>query len=284
MNVNFKQKRIVELTVNGGNAGKAIDILAREAGLSKRVLKDCMLKGAVWLQRPRGKRKRLRRATTVLQPGDLIALYYDEQLLLREPPPARRLWSCNEYSVWYKPAGLLAQGNQYGDHASLLRQAELAHPLRKPVYLVHRLDREAEGLMLIAHTQTAARRLSQMFQRQQIRKQYVIGIAGRLEHQQGEITQPLDGKPACTEYQVMAYDVVSNTSQLLVEIKTGRTHQIRRHFELIDHPVMGDPRYGRYNKNQQGLQLRATRLSFVCPFSSQQREFDLAKLLKEPSV
>ncbi len=50
-------------------------------------------------------------------------------------------------------------------------------------------------------------------------------------------------------------------------IRTGRKHQIRSHFEMFDHPVIGDPRYGEGNKNKEGMQLAATALEFQCPFN-----------------
>lgn len=267
-----------ELTVSAQDAGPAVDLLVKHTGISKRKLKEAMIRGAVWLRHGHGKLKRLRRATAVLRPGDVVAFYYDPELLERIPPTATLLWRCQEYSVWYKPPGLLAQGNEYGDHASLLRQVELADPLRKPVYLIHRLDREAHGLMLIAHTQTAARHLSQLFQRQQVRKIYAVRVLGKPAIAQGDIQQPLDGKPAVTHYEVIGYDADTNTSLLRVQIQTGRTHQIRRHMELFGHPVMGDPKYGRGNKSAEGLQLAATHLQFECPLTQALREFDLAML------
>ncbi|MBI1422548.1 MAG: RNA pseudouridine synthase [Gammaproteobacteria bacterium] len=275
------QRQSWELTASSDDTGSAVDYLVRHTGISKGKLKDAMIKGAVWLQRGRGKRKRLRRATSALQAGDVLILHYDAELLARVPPTASRLWHCRDYSVWYKPPGLLAQGNEYGDHASLLRQAELADPLRKPVYLIHRLDREARGLMLIAHNQTAARHLSQMFQRQQVSKLYEVKVLGKPAEAQGEINQMLDGKAARTRYVLRTHDVASNTSVLDVEIDTGRTHQIRRHLEGLGHPVMGDPRYGRGNKTAEGLQLTALRLAFTCPLTNTAREFDLNHLRQD---
>ncbi len=275
-----QRKQSWEWQVSPQNAGEAVEFLVQHTGLSKRKLKEAMNKGAVWLRHGRGKLKRLRRATTLLQAGDVLTLHYDPELLEREPPRATLLWRCREYSLWYKPPGLLAQGNEFGDHASLLRQAELSDPMRKPVYLIHRLDREAQGLMLIAHTQTAARHLSQLFQRQQVSKGYEVRVLGKPTHAHGEIRQPLDGKPALTEYVLQSYDAETNTSVLQVRIKTGRTHQIRRHLDLLGHPVMGDPRYGRGNKSAQGLQLTAVRLGFTCPLTQAAREFDLKALMQ----
>lgn len=274
------RKQSWRFQVTDANAGQAAEFLMRYTGLSKRTLKDAMNKGAVWLCRGKSKRKRLRRATSALQAGDRLEVHYDAELLACVPPPAKMLWRCRDYSVWYKPPALLAQGNEYGDHASLLRQAELADPLRKPLYLIHRLDREAHGLMLIAHTQSAARKLSQLFQHQQVNKYYEVRVLDKLENAQGEIHLPLDGKPASTHYEVLDYDAETNTSVLHVQIQTGRTHQIRRHLEMLGHPVIGDPRYGHGNKSNAGLQLKANRLCFTCPLTKETREFDLAELFQ----
>lgn len=239
-----------------------------------------MNKGAVWLQRGRTKRKRLRRVTTPLRTGDRLAVYFDPDLLSLSPPVARVLWQSREYSLWYKPAGLLSQGNDYGDHASLLRQAELSRQSGQG-YLVHRLDREAMGLMLIAHTQDAARRLSALFQQRQVQKWYEVRVVGQPSPSRGRINQLLDSRSAITDYEVIHYDSKNATSLLRVQIETGRRHQIRRHLAMIGHPVLGDPLYGKGNKNAEGLQLRAVRLQFRCPFSQVLRDFQLDTLLDE---
>jgi len=170
----------------------------------------------------------------------------------------------------------MAQGTEYGDHCSLLRQAELFFRPQRKVFLVHRLDREAEGLMLIAHNEEAAAKLSHLFQKNQIIKRYTVEVLGNLFERPGKrIDLPLDGKPALTEYEAVSYDPGTNTSKALVHIKTGRLHQIRRHLDLIGHPVMGDPRYGTGNKNRAGLRLIADELRFHCPFTKREVVFTL---------
>ena len=78
----------------------------------------------------------------------------------------------SRYSVWFKPAGLMSQGTKYGDHCSLLRLAGLFFKSKRKVFPVHRLDREASGMVLIAHDKTAAGKLSRLFRSQQIIKRY----------------------------------------------------------------------------------------------------------------
>lgn len=259
-----------------------VDFLHRHSGLSKQQIKDAANKGAVLLRRA-GAAKRLRRAKAELRVGDLIELHYDRAILALEPPPARCIDDRAAYSVWFKPAGMLAQGNEFGDHCALLRIAETAWQPPRKAWLIHRLDREASGLMVIAHTQAVAANLSRQFQRNQVRKRYRVQVRGNVaaQHgQQGRIDQPLDGKPALTEYRaealIVAGDADHNASTLAVEIRTGRLHQIRRHLAALGHPVIGDPRYGAGNKDAGGLRLAAVGLAFHCPLTRTPVEFALA--------
>ncbi|KGK41758.1 hypothetical protein LH51_12535 [Nitrincola sp. A-D6] len=244
----------------------AASLLSRLSELPKQRIKDAMSKGAVVLKRKHS--KRLRRASEKLLAGDKLILSYDADILSRQLPEGIHcLDQRKSYSVWFKPAGVMSQGTAFGDHLSLLRQVE--QHTNKPVFLVHRLDRETAGLMLIAHTKTAAATLSNLFQQQRINKVYQAWVAGKAPTQ-GEILTPLDGKPANTSFRRTGYDENLNQSQLEITLATGRTHQIRRHLAELGYPVMGDPRYGKNNKNSEGLQLKAVQLSFECPERKQQ--------------
>ena len=250
---------------DGGST--ACDLIAARAGLAKSRVKDAMCKGAVWLTGKRGGRKRLRKATAQLRPGDVLELSYDPRLLAVKPPVAQCLHDGGQYSVWLKPAGLLSQGTDYGDHCSLVRQVEVHFWLKRPVLPVHRLDREAAGLMILAHSKAAAAKLSQLLQDNAIDKQYRVTVLGHPIPEQGVIELPLDNKPAITCYALTSYDSAGNTSVVEVTLKTGRLHQIRRHFAMLGHPVLGDPKYGVGNKNTTGMELVAHRLTFRCPFT-----------------
>jgi tRNA pseudouridine32 synthase/23S rRNA pseudouridine746 synthase len=249
------------------------DFLALQSGLAKSRIKDCMNKGGVWLQRGDGKLLRNRKAKTPLRPGDRVCLYYDETILGQEPTRPQLIADHIEYSVWDKPAGLLAQGTVFGDHCSLLRLAQLAFSPSREAFLIHRLDREASGLMLIAHTKRAASSLSQIFQAHLVLKQYAITVLGLWQQDEGSIVLSLDGKEAVTGYQLLGQDLEQGTSRLLITLQTGRFHQIRRHFAMNGFPVMGDPKYGSGNKNNTGLALRAVHLAFDCPLCRQHRDF-----------
>ena len=270
-------KIIIKADVAPGDKGPACDFLASRSGLPKGRIKDAMNKGAVRIKRKRGGFNRLRRATATLFPGDRIELYYDEKLLSLKPPEATCIRDLKHYSVWDKPAGLVAQGTEYGDHCSLMRRAELYFAPQREVFLVHRLDREAAGLMLIAHSGDAASKLSALFAGNNIIKKYRVEVLGDLGGKDGSgvIDLPLDGKPSVTEYNVLSYSIESNISTVNAVIRTGRLHQIRRHFDLIGFPVMGDPKYGKGNKNAEGMKLAAVSLKFFCPFQNREMEFTI---------
>lgn len=259
----------VALEVEPGDSMIAVDFLMDNVDLSKSRLKDIMNKGAVWLKRGSGPKKRLRRAMTDLKAGDILEVYYDERLLSLKPAKANLLDDQEVYSVWVKPAGMLTQGTEWCDHTSLMRQVELHFHPRREVFLIHRLDREASGLVVFAHNRRIAAQLSKLFQENGIEKKYRIEVLGELGQpgEQGTIETPLDDKACRTRYQVVKYEPHTNASKVDVWIDTGRKHQIRRHFDSIGHPVMGDPKYGQGNKNREGMKLTAVELTFESPIT-----------------
>jgi len=269
----IQQNHLIDAT----NAGQiASDFLAEKSGLSKQKIKDAMTKGAIWLKRHNKPRRHLRRAKEVLQNRDRLEIFYDEALLSRKVEGALCLHDASGYSVWFKPAGAVAQGNDWCDHLSIQRIAEQTLEPKRTAFVVHRLDRETAGLMLLAHSKGVAANLSEQFQKRDVTKHYLCQVRGEAPLS-GEIDAKLDGKAAQTLYKRLSYDSTSNTSWLNVEILSGRTHQIRRHLELIAHPVMGDPKYGRGNKNSLGLQLFAVKLAFTCPVSRELKTFELSQ-------
>ncbi|MBV2129041.1 pseudouridine synthase [Arsukibacterium indicum] len=266
-------------------AGQAIAILAAAVPeLTKGRLKDAMNKGAVQLlARPV---KRLRRAQYALQVGQVLQLHYDPDILSRSCPSAALIADFRSYSVWFKPAGMLSQGNEWGDHLSILRFAE-QHFGSRPVFLLHRLDREASGLVLIAHTKAAAAAFSKLIAARQLSKTYLVQVKGALAADllaAGEISLALDGKACLTRFKQLTYQSETDTSWLEVDLISGRKHQIRRHFAAAGHPVMGDPRYGENNKNESGLALQACAVAFVCPMQQHQRLIALPDNLRLTNI
>ena len=273
------KQHVIKRTVAPDTTATACDFVAGETGLSKMRVKDAMNKGALWI-RKKGTLKRLRRATAELHSGDYVEFYYDEALLSVRPPPAKCLRDEGHYSLWYKPPGLLAQGTMYGDHCALDRQAEIFFGPSRKVFIVHRLDREVSGLMLLAHTREAAARLSELFRKGLVVKHYRAEVLGNLlsRGSRGMIDLPLDGKPSATEFTVDSYNPERGISTVTIMMRTGRHHQIRRHFAMFGYPLMGDPRYGKGNKNTEGLKLSAVSLRFHCPFRGRDVDYMLPEL------
>ncbi|RYY76078.1 MAG: RluA family pseudouridine synthase [Gammaproteobacteria bacterium] len=271
----------------------ALDLLAEGSGLSKQRIKDAMNKGCVWWTL-KGKTVRMRRATKVLLKGSRVQFFYDEQVLARKPEPAQLIHDAQQYSIWYKPQGMLAQGSQWGDHCSILRWVEVNgesiygkngdygknhdYGKQRECFLVHRLDADAAGLMLIAHTSQSAAKLSLLFQGRDIKKYYQAWVVDDFELPEKGMTlnYELDGKTAVTHIKKIGSS--SKATLLDVHIETGRKHQIRRHLANIGHPIVGDKLYG--TKSNEGLRLLAYRLEFICPFSRELLNIELDKSLQ----
>lgn len=252
-----------------------IDYLEKYSQLSKSTLKKVLNNGGVWVRlNNNSKLARTRRATLTLNKDSLVELHYDPKLTSMEIPEGRELTSYKEWGLWFKPAGLMSQGNEFGDHCSILRQVEKA---KNKAWLIHRLDREASGIIVFAYTHKAAHLFSELFQKHKVRKFYKIEVLGLLKDDSGDIDFKLDGKEAKTSFNVI--ERLEFTTKLLVEIHTGRLHQIRRHFEMIQHPVMGDPKYGKGNKNSEGMRLMAYKLQFLDPFTNKEILFELSEVL-----
>lgn len=257
---------------------EACELLARATTLSKTKIKDCMLKGGVWRQKNKQAATRLRRATAMVTPGERLEIHYDPHLLALTPPTPELVFQGRRYSVWNKPAGVLAQGTRFADHCTLPRLAQNQLGLRTEPHPVHRLDREARGLMLLAHDPAAAAPLSELFRSGQVEKEYLAIVAGLPEWTATEVNLPLDGRESRSVFRLLQVDQNSGTALVSAHIDTGRKHQIRRHLLSLGHPVLGDPRYGKNNACPLGLQLLAQNLAFTCPFSGQAMRWSLAPL------
>ena len=268
-----------EQRFHAGEGGiTAIDCLAGGCSLSRAQLKNAMAKGAVWLGRGAGAARRLRRAKTRLNAGAVMDLYYDQRVLDASALPPSLVADEREYSVWYKPFGMLSQGSKWGDHCSIARCAEKALSPERPALVVHRLDRSATGLILIAHHKLAAAGLSGLFSARQIDKGYRVVVHGVVALDHGveqRIETPIDGRPATTRIRVLEADAVRQRTLLDVALDTGRKHQIRVHLSGLDHPVVGDRLYGT-GEDVEDLQLTACRLAFRCPLTGEDRQYRLS--------
>lgn len=250
-----------------GEASTACDLLASLTGLPKARIKDCMAKGGVWHLRPGRSASRLRRATAPVRPGETLEINYDPALLALVPDTPVLVFRHARYSVWDKPAGVLSQGTRSADHCAMTRLGQSGIGARNELHPVHRLDREARGLILMAHDKVAAAKLGELFRQGRIDKKYMAVVRGLPDWSELTADEPLDGRESRSRFDVLARDPASGTALVEARIETGRKHQIRRHLAQAGFPIMGDPRYGRGNACREGLQLVAVSLSLTCPFT-----------------
>ena len=260
----------------------AVDILAAETALSKQKIKQVMQKGAVWLSK--GKHtQRLRRAKKLIKLGETLHVYYDPKVLDLIPPEPELIFDQGRYSVWNKPYGLLSQGSKWGDHCTIMRWAEQHLKPQRVSFVVHRLDRAANGLIVIAHEKGAAAALSKLFQQRQIDKRYRIWVHGQFSEEATskkptKVDDKIDGRYAVSYFTFLKYDAEEDRSLLDVVIETGRKHQIRCHSALLGFPVVGDRLYGD-GIDKEDLQLSAYFLAFTCPYAQKEQQFNLLEII-----
>ena len=192
-----------------------------------------------------------------------------------------------------KPAGMVvhpAPGHPGGTLADGLRQrgttwSQLGGEQRPGI--VHRLDRDTSGLLVVAKTEAAHRSLSLQLQRRTLGRVYWALVHGSFREATGRIDAPIgrdpghrqrmavvdEGRPAITDFTVM--EGMRRFTRLEVRLLTGRTHQIRVHLASISHPIAGDPVYGRRGDTICSRPaLHAQRLSFVHPATGERCEFE----------
>ena len=176
------------------------------------------------------------------------------------------------------------------DLLTILKQY-LKEKYHKPgnVYLglVHRLDRPVGGVMVFAKTSKAASRLSEQVRNNQLQKEYHAIVLGKVS-KEGRYEDKLlknkktnttiideTGKSSILEYQLIKYNQENNLSLVKINLKTGRSHQIRVQFAHRKHYLYGDQRYNPYVKPKEQIALCATKLSFIHPVSKEKMTFQI---------
>ena len=202
---------------------------------------------------------------------DLHVPYEDEHLLVVD-----------------KPAGLVVHpsaGHHSGTlvHGLLALEAEGGDEDRPGI--VHRLDRDTSGLMVVARTDEAYERLSQMVRARELERTYLALVHGRPRSRRGKIDAPIGRdrgdatrnsldtatpRDAVTHFEVA--ELFPSDALLRVKLETGRMHQIRVHLAAIDLPVVGDPTYGVRDERLDRQFLHSAELSFTHPFTGERVE------------
>ena len=251
----------------------AVEHLSESTPLSKQKIKRAMRNGCVWLESSIGTH-RLRRSKKILLPETTLHFYYNVAIQNTLPTNAILISDEGEYSIWNKPYGMYSQGSKWGDHCTIYRWAETHLKPERPAFIVHRLDRAASGLILLAHSKKMATIFSALFKNREIEKRYSAVVEGSLKNLAlpHTMTSNIDDKPALTK--IISIESDANNSKLIIEIETGRKHQIRRHLAELGHPIIGDRLYGS-EKISENLQLQAISLKFICPVTQKQQEYTL---------
>ncbi|HTE03711.1 MAG TPA: RluA family pseudouridine synthase [bacterium] len=216
-------------------------------------------------------------ATVAPEDISLPVVFEDEHLLVINKPPALTV-----HPGAGRPSGTLV-------NAVLARVPGLARVgSRQRPGIVHRLDKDTSGLLVVAKTPVAYASLSSQVARRTVNRTYLALVHGVLPHEERTITAPIGrhprhrtrmavvprGREAITRYRVL--ERLARYTLVEAHLVTGRTHQIRVHFAHIGHPVAGDPVYaGRPDELGIGRQaLHAHRLQFVHPASGKEMAFE----------
>ena len=136
-------------------------LLAERTQLPLSQIKMAMKKGAVWLSDKNGV-NRVRRAKKSTSKGNSVHFYFDHSVLDAEIPSPKLISDEGAYSIWFKPRGVLCQGSKWGDHCTIHRWIESNDTKQRPALIVHRLDRAACGLIVIAHSKKMSQSLSSL--------------------------------------------------------------------------------------------------------------------------
>ena len=254
--------RVKNIDVQISEAGKRIDIfLAKRTGITRSQIQRLITQGNVLIN-SKDVSQNYR-----LKSKDLISINIPDKEtegLLPEPIPLDILYKDNHLVVVNKPAGMVvypAAGHAHGTLMNALsyhcrKLTTVGGPLRPGV--VHRLDKDTSGVMVIALNDKAYYNLIEQFKHRTINRKYIALVYGNLREDKGEIalkigrsesdrkkmsTRVRKGKEAVTRWKVLKR--FGNATLVEAMLGTGRTHQIRVHFASIGHPLLGDRTYGK---------------------------------------
>jgi 23S rRNA pseudouridine1911/1915/1917 synthase len=252
----------VILTVGERDTGKRLDAFLHErlAEFSRTRLQSWIKQERVLVEGAPARASQILRGreSITVEPADLTPLKAEAEEL-----PLEILYEDRNVVVVNKAAGMVVHAGA-GRSRGTLVNALLHHfgslssingALRPGI--VHRLDRETSGVLIIARTDAAHQALSRQFHDREVEKSYLALVHGKMKHPHGRIDTPISrdpvrrirmttklvtGRAALTEYRVL--EQFERFSYLGVRIGTGRTHQIRVHLASLHHPILGDRLYG----------------------------------------
>ena len=306
MAISTEQSAEIRFTVDKSQCGQRLDIFLAQsdADISRSHVKYVIEEGDVLVN---GKAPKV---SQKLKEGDVIVLTQrppQEAIALPQNIPLNIVYEDTAIIVINKPVGMVVHPAP-GNADKTLVNALLFHchdlsgiggVLRPGI--VHRLDKDTSGLIVAAKSDDAHRHLSAQFERHEVHKKYLALVCGDVKDNQGEIVKPVGrhtidrkkmstntkrGKEALTFWKVS--ERYSLATLLEVEIKTGRTHQIRVHLSDLRYPIIGDAVYGKATNRMQNIAnsalkaqikafnrqaLHAAYLSFIHPLTGKRVEF-----------
>ena len=280
----------IKLKVDEDNTDIRLDVfLAENTPLSRTAIQKLIDSGEVLLNNE----KPVKKIKTIL--GDIVEFSYEEKTLTDIVPQDIALdivYEDEDVIVINKPKDMVvhpAVGNPDGTivNALLYHCKELSdvNGYYRPG-IVHRIDKDTSGLLVCAKNNEAHNFLSQQLKDKTCYRKYYAIVSGVIENNEGEIDAPIgrseknrqmmcvtmkNSKEAVTLFKVL--ERYNDSTLLDVELKTGRTHQIRVHMQFINHPVVNDSRYGKKIIDETGQYLHAYFLSFIHPRSRERMDF-----------
>jgi 23S rRNA pseudouridine1911/1915/1917 synthase len=269
--------------VDPSEAGERLDRLAaRRLDTSRSNIQRIIQEGSLWVDGEAAA------ASYRVRGGERVEARLEDVELTPVEIPVPVLFEDEFVVVVDKPAGLVVHpgaGNPSGTLVNALLGRGIAggeDPARPGI--VHRLDRDTSGLMVVAKGEPAYSRLVEMMAGRTVRRGYRAVVVGEGLPETGTVDSPVGrdpdnptlmtagvGRPAVTHFEVVRQ--AAGHTMLMVRLETGRTHQIRVHLSAIGHPVYADPLYGGAVPGRR-LWLHAERLSFVHPVSGEGVDFE----------
>ena len=279
-----------EFRIDAADEGGRLDVvLAAHDDLSRAAAQRLIASGAVRLD------GRLVTKHQVVRRGELVAYEMPAPVVSNvqaEPVPYRIVYEDEVLLVVDKPAGVVvhpAPGHEHGTLVHGLLDHGIAGGHESRPGIVHRLDKDTSGLLIVARSISAHRRLVAAMTRRDIQRRYVALVDGALPHDEGVIDVPIgrhvrdrkrisvhsvNPRPAVTHFSVC--ERLPGHTCLDVRLETGRTHQIRVHFAALGYPISGDVVYGPRTRPA-GLErqfLHAARLAFSHPVTGDEMCFE----------
>ncbi len=221
--------------------------------------------------------------------GDRFSVNFDKSFVVFKNRRVELVYEDEHILVINKGYGLLSMGTDKvkdGTAYSIMREYVKAHNPHAHVFIIHRLDRDTSGLMMLAKTVEAKEIMQHNWNNMVLNRKYVAVVEGQMESREGTIRSylaetsqfevystddPEKGQLAVTRYKTLK--VGNNYSLVEYELDTGRKNQIRVHSKDMGHPIVGDRKYGAASSPIHRLALHAMTLRFVHPISRKDMNF-----------